>query len=355
MKHTIRICLALLFIAVVAKAQDAAPVPPTKAGYIIVTDTIPADGKTDVADMLQKLIDDNPKRTIYFPDGVYLLSHPIATPAKPSLSVDLRLSNYAVLKAAPDWKDPEAIVRLGGKVPFNDIRTNGSNYGLTGGIIDGSMVANGISIESGRETKIRDVSIKHTKIGIHIKRGANSGSSDADIMSVNVVGNKARDSIGVLVEGFDNTLSNMRLADVYVGIDVRSAGNSFRNIHPLYTCGWNDYGDSTGFWDRRGNNWYSFCYSDQFAIGFHLAGSIHSVFDSCYCFWYAGREPHEIGIKCDEMFNSVFNTFKCHFNGKSPKSIILQEGKPGGRGVLQFMQFGGPNIQGKEYEAYWRK
>ena len=136
MKHTIRICLALLFIAVVAKAQDAAPVPPTKAGYIIVTDTIPADGKTDVADMLQKLIDDNPKRTIYFPDGVYLLSHPIATPAKPSLSVDLRLSNYAVLKAAPDWKDPEAIVRLGGKVPFNDIRTNGSNYGLTGGIID---------------------------------------------------------------------------------------------------------------------------------------------------------------------------------------------------------------------------
>ncbi len=66
MKHTIRICLALLFIAVVAKAQDAAPVPPTKAGYIIVTDTIPADGKTDVADMLQKLIDDNPKRTIYF-------------------------------------------------------------------------------------------------------------------------------------------------------------------------------------------------------------------------------------------------------------------------------------------------
>ena len=222
MKHTIRICLALLFIAVVAKAQDAAPVPPTKAGYIIVTDTIPADGKTDVADMLQKLIDDNPKRTIYFPDGVYLLSHPIATPAKPSLSVDLRLSNYAVLKAAPDWKDPEAIVRLGGKVPFNDIRTNGSNYGLTGGIIDGSMVANGISIDSGRETKIRDVSIKHTKIGIHIKRGTNSGSSDSDIMSVNVVGNKARDSIGVLVEGFDNTLSNMRLADVYVGIDVRS-------------------------------------------------------------------------------------------------------------------------------------
>ena len=86
MKHTIRICLALLFIAVAAKAQEA-PVPPTKAGYIIVTDTVPADGKTDVADMIQKIIDDNPNRTIYFPDGVYLLSHPIATPAKPSLRI----------------------------------------------------------------------------------------------------------------------------------------------------------------------------------------------------------------------------------------------------------------------------
>ena len=357
MKHTILFCLALLVISSFVKAQDAAPVPPTKAGYIIVTDTVPADGKTDVADMIQKIIDDNPNRTIYFPDGVYLLSHPIATPAKPSLSVDLRLSNYAVLKAAPGWNDPEAIVRLGGKVPFNDIRTNGSNYSLTGGIIDGSMVANGISIDSGRETKIRDVSIKHTKIGIHIKRGANSGSSDADILSVNIVGNKARDSIGVLVEGFDNTFSNMRIADVYVGLDIRSSGNSFRNLHPLYTCGWNDYGDSTGFWDRSGgNNWYSFCYSDQFAIGFHLARSIHSTFESCFCFWYAGIGPHEIGILCDESFNSMFDSFTCNFNGKSPKSIVLKEGKPGGQGLLLYPRITGPNIVEKEvYEAYLRK
>ena len=58
------------------------PVKDTKGnvfGYVVVTDTIPADGKTDVADAIQALIDANPNRTIYFPDGIYLLSHPTNT------------------------------------------------------------------------------------------------------------------------------------------------------------------------------------------------------------------------------------------------------------------------------------
>ena len=56
-------------------------------GYVIVTDTIPADGQCDVSDAIQKLIDDNPNRTIYFPDGLYRLDKPICTPAHPQKSV----------------------------------------------------------------------------------------------------------------------------------------------------------------------------------------------------------------------------------------------------------------------------
>ena len=108
-------------------------------GYLVVTDTVVADGKTDVADQIQKLIDDNPNRTIYFPDGVYVLGHPILTPADPKKSVDLQLSNYAVLKAADGWSSEEAMVRLGGECPANDIRTIGSNYSFTGGIVDGKL------------------------------------------------------------------------------------------------------------------------------------------------------------------------------------------------------------------------
>ena len=323
-----------------------------KRGYLVVTDTVVADGKTDVADQIQKLIDDNPNRTIYFPDGVYVLGHPILTPADPLKSVDLQLSNYAVLKAADNWSSEEAMVRLGGECPANDIRTIGSNYSFTGGIVDGNGVANGISIDGGRETKIRDVSIKHTRIGIHIKRGANSGSSDSDVMSVNIVGNRARNSIGVLLEGYDNTLSNMRIADVYVGIEVRSSGNSFRNLHPLYTCGWDDYGDSTGFWDRNGNNWYSFCYSDQFAIGFHLGENICSIFDSCYCFWYAGKAPWEKGVKADGMFNSVMNTFRADFHRDSVKNVFLEVAEPGGHGVLNHPVVNRQRVSDFAFESY---
>ena len=64
-------------------------------GYLIVTDYIKADSGKDVSDELQKLILDNPNRTLYFPDGVYLISEPICTPANPIHSVSLVLSCYA--------------------------------------------------------------------------------------------------------------------------------------------------------------------------------------------------------------------------------------------------------------------
>ena len=41
----------------------------TNRGYLIVTDYICVDGKSDVSDALQKLIDENPNRTLFFPDG----------------------------------------------------------------------------------------------------------------------------------------------------------------------------------------------------------------------------------------------------------------------------------------------
>ena len=191
-------------------------------GYVVVTDYVSANSGKDISDEIQKIINDNPNRTIYFPDGEYLLSKPILTPANPIHSVSLHLSTYAVLRATDDWNENEAIVRLGAAEPFNDISTPGSNYYFQGGIIDGNGLANGISIDSGRETCIHHVSIKNTFIGIHIKSGANNGSSDADVHSVNIVGNAKKGSIGVLLEGFDNTLTNMRIASIHKGIVLRS-------------------------------------------------------------------------------------------------------------------------------------
>lgn len=238
-----------------------------QGSFVVATEHgVPCDGKTDAAEAIQKLIADNPNKTIFFPDGVYMVSRPIDTPAEPTKSVSLVLGNYAVLKATESWVEGEAIVRLGAIEKANNINVNGSNYGIYGGIIDGSGVADGISIDGGRETKIENVSIKHVRVGVHIKYGANNGSSDADVSDVNITGNGKVNSIGLLVEGHDNTFTNMRIADVHIGVHLKTGGNSLRNIHPLYIFGKDQvYDSSCGFVIASENNFLNYWVLPQFS------------------------------------------------------------------------------------------
>lgn len=73
MKHSI---IGTLFL--IPSLCIAAPEP---HGFVNVADFVAADGKSDAADGIQKLIDANPNRTLWFADGIYLLSKPICTPA----------------------------------------------------------------------------------------------------------------------------------------------------------------------------------------------------------------------------------------------------------------------------------
>lgn len=150
---------ATCFTAMLAAAL-AGGVSPCRGDIVFA----PAPGE-DCADALQALIDASPNDTISIPDGIYLLSHPVSTPAKPELAVSLALSNFAVLRAAPDFPERQPLVRLGGIHPANDIRTPGSVYGLCGGVLDGSGRAAGVCIESGRETRVQNVSMKNVWYG----------------------------------------------------------------------------------------------------------------------------------------------------------------------------------------------
>ena len=304
-------------------------------GYVVVTDYVKADGKKDVSDALQKIIDTHPNRTIYFPDGVYLIGKPILTPADPAKSVALELSNYAILRATPDWSDTEAMVRLGAKDAANNITLPGSNYYLDGGIIDGNKVANGISIDGGRETVIRNTSIKGVKVGIHVKHGANSGSSDADIHDVNIVGDFTSESIGVLVEGYDNTFTNMRIAGVNIGVKLLSSGNSMRNIHPLFYNSREGYEKSCGFWDERSDNWYSFCYSDQFATGFYNKGG-RVFYTDCFVYWYSNQGEKHTAIRVDGRFNARVTNLNVGFakHNATKENVVLHVREEGGKGTM---------------------
>lgn len=303
-----------------------------KNAYVLVD--VPADGVTDVSDAIQAIIDANPNRTLFFPDGMYRLNKPICTPADPARSVSLKLADFAVLQASPDWDSEEAIVRLGAIHPANNIYQNGSNYSLSGGIIDGNFVAKGVSIDGGRETVVRDLSIKHTTVGLHIKHGANSGSSDSDISGVNITGTGKTDSVGVLIEGYDNTLTNMRIARVQVGVHLKSGGNALRNIHPLYSADYTDYQNACAFWDESTNNWYYYCYSDQYGVGFRLAPCCRSLFDGCFVFWYGPKGETHTAVRADRKFNGLFTNLRVGFNFKETKNVLLGTGESGGCGVL---------------------
>ena len=308
-------------------------------GYVVVTDYVEANTGKDVSEELQKIINENPHRTIYFPDGEYILSKPICTSANPVNAVSLELSKFATLKASKDWTEKEAIVRLGAAEPFNTITVNGSNYGIIGGIIDGSGVANGVSVDSGRETLIREVSIKNTQIGIHIKHGANSNSSDADIMNVNIVGNGQPESIGVLIEGCDNTFTNMRIAHIEIGFKILAPSQFLKNLHPLYTYDAGlagRYAESCAFWDDTNHEvWYNKCYSDQFSTGFRMKDGARLTYADCFCYWYKA-DGLERGFKVDGKFNSIIRDCRVHFNRNSnDNNAYITVAEEGGHGFIE--------------------
>ena len=337
---------------------------PNALGYVVVTDYLEANTGKDVSDAIQKVIDENPMRTIYFPDGEYVIAKPICTSAKPENAVSLHLSSFAIIKAADGWNHTEAMIRLGGAEPYNTIYRNGSNYYFCGGIVDGNMVANGISIDSGRETSVRNVSIKHTVLGLHIKRGANNGASDADIEAVHIVGNNRKNSIGFLIEGTDNTASNMRIAGVQTGVLINSSGNCLRNIHPLFVFPGEYGGDASDIdftetiaFDEQdhgcfGSNWYDFCYSDQLATGFKLCRNSNSVFTNCFVFWYTEKGGKQVAFECQEAFNASITSPKVYFRPNCTQKEFLVGATKGGNGFVANPNFAESLVTDRTYKDF---
>jgi len=316
-------------------------------GFVVITDYVKANTGKDVADEIQKVIDANPRRTIYFPDGEYVISKPICTGGSFATAVSLDFSNFAMLIASDDWSSDEAMIRLGATDRAFRITKTGTNNYVSGGILNGNGIAKGLSIDSGREYSIRNISMKDVTCGIHVKFNAEYGSNDSDIFNVNIVGVGTKDSVGLLIEGFDNTFTNMRIANFQTGVKITGAGNFLKNIHPLFIYkGDNDfnhrgafeYADSIGFDDQSNGNWYDICYPDNYATGFNMLGSTVSTYNNCYCYWYSSNGGFETAFKSEGQFNSIITACKVDFR-KETDNAYLKIGETGGTGVIQNPMF----------------
>ncbi len=301
-------------------------------GYIIVSDWLPNDGSRDVSDDLQKLIDDNPNRTLFFPDGVYLIGKTVRTPADPRKSVDLQLSNYAILRAAVPWTGGP-VISLGGKDPYNDITIPGSNYSLTGGIVDCSDEADGVEIAGGRETRIFRTCIKGAVLGIHILYGANNGSSDSDLRDINITGAKGKYSTGIVVDGYDNSITNVRIGRISAGVVLHAGGNTMKNVHPLVYFSEDTYADTVGFVDTSNNNTYDYCYADNFAVGFRVEGNGCNNYQNCIAYWYKDGPYRQCVFENDGRFNSIVFGLRAGFKRHADATLFkIRDG--GGSGSI---------------------
>ena len=300
-----------------------------------------ADGVTDDTEAIQNAIDSNPNKVVFFPDGVYLISEPILTPCYHTNTVNLVLSNYAIIQADDEvWTDGDYMIQLGATEPENNPYANGSLFGLTGGIIDCNRVANGVSIDNGRHIFIQNTDIKHVKsIGLYIKKSSLLNSSDSDIFHVNIQGTKNPDSIGVLIDGNDNTLSNMRVNGFHIGIRLNSGGNLLSDIHPLFLIpdDNSNYSTSIGFDIGASDNFLNQCYADGFSIAFQTKNNAKAIVDNCYAYWYSSSPElsPQTAIKALNWFNSTFTNFTVVFRNGTTNTMLEVTNNDAGTGEIK--------------------
>lgn len=314
-------------------------------GYVVVTDYERQESESGYGALINRVIAENPGRTIYIPDGAYMIEQPIVIPADPSKSVSLRLGNQAVLTADPKWTEPyTAMIRVGVEEPtdkpltMDEIDMKGyRSISVIGGCLQGSNVASGISVEGGKDTYIYNVSIKSAVRGIHVYRGNNElGATWVNVDNVNLTGTDKEDSVGVYVEGTYNTFSNMRIYVVKYGIQCTETGerNIFRNLHPLASNAHRER--SIGFYDMSDGNNFDVCYSDQFASGYAMHENTRSVMNGGFCYWYSESNNYHVGYKAMGKFNSIIVAGKVAHGHDVATDAYLYIEQEGGQGVVLY-------------------
>jgi hypothetical protein len=321
-----------------------------KLGYVVITDYLEPNTGEDLSTMIQKVIDKNPRKTIFFPDGVYTIARPIMTSSNPQKAVSLHLSGFAVIKASDRWRGgADYMIQLGAIDETFTIDQTGSNYYMYGGIVDGNAKAKGIILEGGRETSIRQISIKNVTQGLKIAYNEVYGSNDCDFESLEIEGCYFPGSTGVHVDGLDNTLTDIRISGFEIGMHMTRAGNLMHNVHAVYEHRdkW-DYNNSIGFLDSSGSNWMDGFHAEGFRVGFRLAGGALDMMNDCVASWPSSEATAQTAIVADGRFASVATNFKAEF-GEDAECVFLQLGKEGGKGVIQYPIFDKSKVEDLSY------
>ena len=311
-------------------ALDISEIEKTRNKFIDVSQFIQPNSGLDVYAAIQKIIDNNTHRTIYFPDGEYLISQPLKTSAAGASSTSFYLSDHAVIKASNDWKGNDAVITLGAAEPKNDITVAGSNYYFIGGILDGNGKAKGISLDSGRESLVSKVKIINATVGIYVPDGVNNKSSDMDIEDIDIIG-CGGESKGIVAVGLDNNFVDIRISNVKIGVD-NSGGNFFRGVSVKLdpdqlknTSYEGTIGIKTG-----GSCWFYSCSVENMQTGFSFSGYSSPVIKDFSIRWTEARGS-QIAFASNNSFGArCSNGIIDFFDASTQNSILKTDGSKRG-------------------------
>ena len=316
---------------IIDKSTITEEIARTDKDFVVVTDFIKANTGEDLQANLQMLIDKNPGRTLFFPDGEYVINRSLETTSKPGDSTSFYFSSGAVLRAGENWKndgDKRALICLGAKEKVNDINTPGSNFFIMGGTFIANGRGDGIALFYGRETLIKDVVILNSRYGIHIVHPTNSSSSDSDIDDVTIIGNGLPNSMGIVAVGLDNTFSNARISNVQIGMSLSAAG--FTNNCTIENTAKLD--NAVGIQCNSGDAWISNCTVLDCPVAFRL-GSYSGFVKQCTAAWPTNFGTEHVAFEANALKCSIIGG-RALFNDSSVPNFFLRAARGGSGAVI---------------------
>ncbi len=242
-----------------------------------------ADGIHDDTNNIKTCITKNPEKTIYFPDGTYLVNDKIEI--YNSAIVDIKCdynANFISTETIDCFFDYGLGERPADYKVFRRHVIDGGNYDCTN-------ASYGIIVNSRSHLNyVKNINMTHVKnVGLYLKKHNDYISGDCLIENISITGETStgvNDNIGIEVESYDNELNNIRIQATTIGIKISGAGNKIYNAHPLFIGAVNtkeDYERSIGFLitsNDGGWNEFTCCYADSFCTGYKIAGnSINNI------------------------------------------------------------------------------
>ena len=311
-----------------------------KSKNLVVTEHI--EITDDVTDALQKLINENPGKTIEFPDGEYVISKPLTIPADPAKAVSLRLSDYAIIRASDDWSVEDAMIQFAtGKIPAESAD---ASFYINGGIIDGNHVAKAVCIQNAKDVMIANVNLANATVGLEIVAGR------ADAENLIITGSDSEASTGMILGADDCSVANIRISAVFNGVKVLGSNNALKSVYAVCT---DDSKQTCGYYDIGSGNVYDMCQSEQFSTAFRMGADSVSTFSACVAVWNSDANRQHRAFVSDKHFNSLIRNCKAEFGYEVPGASFLTVGDMGGNGQIIYPIIGGKdNMKSNTFKNY---